>query len=309
MIEAECILLEKYTEYTGGGLPPPTSWDCELTSDADVVSSGNRRFIQIDGLPDEIKAKAKSGSTTLLPGSSAKINNKSGRLHIPPGAQVSTGYRKKAKNKGKRQSTPGGGRPDGVGGGPPNDRRLAPAIGERPTIVVYVSNNGGAETPTYSKAILSNRVFGTDGDPVNLRSQYAACSADAVDFAPLTGNSNVATGPEAGVVTVNTTVPLTASDDSSDMASAVASALEDMFVTSFPFEHAIICTPPGTFPSNAVAWAYLDHWLSIYNDKWCEEVSALMHEVSCSLGICNCFGFICMGFARFIHVSPSLHNF
>ena len=299
MIEAECILLEKYTEYTGGGLPPPTSWDCELTSDADVVSSGNRRFIQIDGLPDEIKAKAKSGSTTLLPGSSAKINNRSGRLHIPPGAQVSTGYRKKTKNKGKRQNT--------LGGGPPNDRRLAPAIGERPTIVVYVSNNGGAETPTYSKAVLSNRVFGTGGDPVNLRSQYAACSADAVDFAPLTGKSNVGTGSEAGVVTVNTAVSLTTSDDSSNMAAAVTSALEGMFVTSFPFEHAIICTPPGTFPTNAVAWAYLDHWLSIYNDKWCEEVSALMHEVSCSLGICVCFDFICMEFARFtsIHISFS----
>jgi hypothetical protein len=32
------------------------------------------------------------------------------------------------------------------------------------------------------------------------------------------------------------------------------------------------------------AYAYLDHWLSVYNDVWCAYPSGLMHEIGK-----NCF--------------------
>ena len=64
--QAECILLEKHVEVEEGQPPVPPSWDCELTSPADVAAAGNRRFIQIDGLPEEVQSKAQSGRTTLL---------------------------------------------------------------------------------------------------------------------------------------------------------------------------------------------------------------------------------------------------
>lgn len=281
--QAECILLEKHVEVEEGQPPVPPSWDCELTSPADVAAAGNRRFIQIDGLPEEVQSKAQSGRTTLLlPGSGAKINGNAGRLTIPPGLEIATGYQ---EQRGQRPITPGGpedtGRPDGVGGG--GGRRLA-ALGNKETVVVYVNNNSasGAQTTSLSKATLSNRVFGTTGDSVNLRSQYFACSAEAIDFEPST-RAGVGADAEAGIVTVNTAVTLTADNNSNDMANAVTDQLEAMYGGSVPFDHVLICAPPGTF--DAVAWAYLNNWLSIYNDNWCQEVSAQMHEVGHNLGL------------------------
>ena len=275
--QADCILLEKYVEVAEGQPPAPNSWDCELTSDADVAAAGNRRFIQIDGLPEEVKSKARSGQTTLLlPSSGAKINGSTGRLTIPTGADITTGYQ---EQRGQRPITPGGpedtGKPEGVGQGQGQGRRLA-ATGSKETIVVYVNNNGGAQITTLSKSTLSDRVFGTGGDPVNLRSQYSECSDSAIDFYPST-RSGVGTNTEAGVITVNTAVTLTSGDKSGAMANAVTTQLEAMYGSPLPFDHVLICAPPGT--ANFLAWAYLNNWLSIYNDSWCQEVSAQMHEV------------------------------
>ena len=47
--------------------------------------------------------------------------------------------------------------------------------------------NAQDSSPTHTAAQLSDKVFGTDGDLVNLKSQYWACSDGQLDFQPATG--------------------------------------------------------------------------------------------------------------------------
>lgn len=35
------------------------------------------------------------------------------------------------------------------------------------------------------------------------------------------------------------------------------------------------------------AYAYINHYLSVYNDRWCESVSGQMHEIGHNLGLAH----------------------
>ena len=41
----------------------------------------------------------------------------------------------------------------------------------------------------------------------------------------------------------------------------------------------------GGLTSNWIAYAYLDHWLSVYKDEWCTYHSAQMHEIGHNLNL------------------------
>lgn len=43
------------------------------------------------------------------------------------------------------------------------------------------------------------------------------------------------------------------------------------------------CMPPAT--QMGIAYAFVDSWLSVYKDEWCNSLSAGMHEVSHNLGL------------------------
>jgi hypothetical protein len=46
--------------------------------------------------------------------------------------------------------------------------------------------------------------------------------------------------------------------------------------------HVILCMPRGTIHGTSTNWigyAYVNHWLSVFNDNWCQSPSALMHEI------------------------------
>jgi len=71
------------------------------------------------------------------------------------------------------------------------------------------------------------------------------------------------------------------------MRNAVTKELSDIFDVSSPRELAdylIYCLPPGTY--GGVAYAYINDWLSVFNDDWCTSVSLQMHEI----GHCINFG-------------------
>jgi len=48
----------------------------------------------------------------------------------------------------------------------------------------------------------------------------------------------------------------------------------------------MICVPPGT-AGDWVAYAYSNHWLSVYNDEWCTYPSVQMHEIGHNLGLAH----------------------
>ena len=51
-------------------------------------------------------------------------------------------------------------------------------------------------------------------------------------------------------------------------------------------DYVMICIPPGTSGS-WVAYAYVNGWVSVYNDGWCNSLSAQMHEVGHNLGLAH----------------------
>jgi len=115
----------------------------------------------------------------------AKIDKAKGTIKIPKGEQASMVSLKppalnqnkikfKAKKKSKDKSTPWT---------TSNRRRLT--TGTKTVLVVRVVATDSSTTA--SAAQLSDSVFGTNGDLVNLKTQYAACSHNQLQFQPATG--------------------------------------------------------------------------------------------------------------------------
>ena len=155
-------------------------------------------------------------------------------------------------------------------------------------LVVRAIAPDASTTSTTSQ--LSDNVFGTDGDSYNLRSQYAACSYDELLFEPFTGDMNgeyIVAG--VGEVTLNSNI---GGIDRNVVKQAMLDAADEKYgdlstkVTNGELDYVMICIPPGTSGS-WVAYAYVNGWVSVYNDGWCNSLSAQMHEVGHNLGLAH----------------------
>ena len=137
------------------------------------------------------------------------------------------------------------------------------------------------KSTTASEAQLTDDIFGTAGDPLNLKSQFDQCSYGQLQFQPTT---SVAAIGSDGVYTVRmpTTVVTNQADNPIAWA-AVSKAEADLGVSLTSIaDHVIVCIPPGT-SGGWIAYAYIGYWLSVFNDDWCRYPSGLMHE----LGMCH----------------------
>ena len=150
-----------------------------------------------------------------------------------------------------------------------------------------------ADTPSEStsstRAQISNAVFGTNGDPVNLKSQYAECSYNKLTFNPVSSLNGINIANGVGEVTLSSTV--TTMDRYGAMNAMLGAAnakygnLETL-VDNGSLDYVMLCVPPGTAGS-WIAYAYPNSWLSVYNNQWCNYVSAQMHEVGHNLGLAH----------------------
>jgi hypothetical protein len=129
---------------------------------------------------------------------------------------------------------------------------------------------------TASESTLSDDIFGTLGDVVNLKSQYSRCSDGKLQFTPVTTNSLVGTD---GVYTVNLpTTIVSGATDSVIKDAMVNQATADLGTLTNIADYVMLCLPPGT-AGGWIAYAYINYWLSVYNDVWCQYPSAQLHEV------------------------------
>ena len=144
------------------------------------------------------------------------------------------------------------------------------------------------QVTAYSESSLADNIFGAAGDPMNLRSQYNDCSYGELQFEPLTTNTLVGTD---GVYTVSMpTTVITGNPDNPIAIAAVNKAQQDLGVTLTSIADLVmVCMPPGT-SGDWVAYAYVNHWLSIYNNDWCLYPSGQMHEMGemkvCANNVC-----------------------
>ena len=139
----------------------------------------------------------------------------------------------------------------------------------------------------FSEAELSDKVFGTDGDQVNLKSQTAACSFDQLNFIPtpdreLINNPNDRTTNIAnGVMSIEIATPVSLQGWNNVMENAITDKINKVFSITSPgsiADHVMYCLPDHG-PFWKAAKAYVNSWSSVYNNENCNFVSVQMHAV------------------------------
>jgi len=114
---------------------------------------------------------------------------------------------------------------------------------------------------------------------------YAECSADKTKMVPSSD------GGGTGVVTVNintqsttdSVVRTAAWNEINRLYKGGKSSLWSKYGGNYDL--IMMCIPPGT--GDWVAYAYINHYVSVYNDHWCGKVSANMHEVGHNLNLAH----------------------
>jgi len=134
------------------------------------------------------------------------------------------------------------------------------------------------EETTSSAAEISDEVFGTLSDSINLKSQYAACSYDQLIINPFSGTTSTGEAITGGVAEVTISMSV-AGESRITVMNAVTAAAEAKYgsLTS-QFDHVLLCLPPNTADS-WIGYGYYDSYLTVYNDDWCNKPSIQMHEI------------------------------
>gem|GEM_PF-5760137 len=148
---------------------------------------------------------------------------------------------------------------------------------ERTALVIHVTANDYSTTA--SPASLGDSVFGTLGDPVNLVSQYDACSYDQFNFMAAQGQHIT-----NGVVSLSIDMDVQGVADGT-VRNAVTAAGNNLFGSLFSqADHIMFALPPNT-DGSWIAYASVNGSTSVYNDNWATYVSAQMHELGHNLGM------------------------
>jgi hypothetical protein len=146
-------------------------------------------------------------------------------------------------------------------------------------LVVHVTANDFS-TEVLPSA-LGDSVFGTLGDTANLASQYEACSYGTKKFVPAVG-ANIVDGVASLTISIDV-------KDVSDgtVRNAVTAAGNVLFGDIRAQADHVMYALPSNTSGSWIAYAYVDSWLSVYNDKWATYLSAQMHEVGHNLDVAH----------------------
>ena len=235
-----------------------------IDNDLEDIAKGNRPDFTMDNGADVLQS-----ATTEFSGD-ADIDHQTGSISFKKG------------NFGKAK-----GGPNGSGGSSPFQRNLLE--GEKKVLAIKVVTSDAVST-SYSAASLSDSVFGTNGDPVNLKTQYTECSHGKLNFVPKPDSTSAlpstVTNSLDGVTTVNVTSDSTCGDGSASACRNQAiSAIQTAFGTRGGADYAMVCVPPGSM--SGIAYAYVNSWISVYKDTWCTYPSAQLHEIGHNINLAH----------------------
>ena len=157
-------------------------------------------------------------------------------------------------------------------------RDLVTFEGIKSFLVVRVTDSAGRVHPD-SAAMISDNIFGTSGDPLNLKSQMAACSFNklritnsySVDI------SNHLAAP--GVINISIPIEL-AGNNRQAVRDAIVKATETKLGFSLPgpFHHVMYILEDCYVDCGWAAYAYVNSWLSIYQSDNCKKFSYQMYR-------------------------------
>jgi hypothetical protein len=238
---------------------------CELIDD-DIAKADGNYFVSIVGIESKFFDGIESGVSTLVADGAVFLD---GSLQIPQGATVEIGsiddYIDKNDETGSLRSRRLRSRQ--------NNRRLG-AFGKRRVLVVRA--DAYDKSTSADMATLSNNIFGTSGDSVTLKSQYEECSHGQLTFIPY---------DESGVIEVELEGYVEGSSKFNVQDAMVNAASSRFGYLPDEFDHVMLCMPPGT--GSWIAYAYVNSWLSVFNDDWCQQLSTQVHEVGHNLGLAH----------------------
>jgi len=164
--------------------------------------------------------------------------------------------------------------------------------GSRKTLVIWIQASDFSTTTPMDDGrdgCLTDEVFGTYGDPINLRSQFKACSFDQLNFVPVNAESTTGVPVHNGVYSVKINQPVLGVDVSTIVNAVKAAATDALGNLPSQYDNVMLCIPPGT-KSNGRDWhafAYVNHWLSVFNDRKCNYVTLGMHEIGHNLNLAH----------------------
>ena len=232
-------------QYKHGQSGPDNVDFCELT---------NGKMLEIIGLTSEFKQLhkdlLKSGKAKIIVPRSIVSN---GKLHIPIDAQQDLIVTSEMVLDDQFRY----------------NRRLT-ASGAKQVLAIRAD---GLDTSTTSnKETISDKIFGTGEDKLNLRSQYKACSYDKLNFVPYSGVTSTGEYIENGVAEVNVTKIINGTSSEMIMVAMLQAAFEKYGDLEEP-DHIMLCVPPGTI-GGWLAYAYINSWLSVFNDN-CKKINSL----------------------------------
>mmetsp|Transcript_31451 Transcript_31451/g.57611 ORF Transcript_31451/g.57611 Transcript_31451/m.57611 type:complete len:1535 (+) Transcript_31451:73-4677(+) len=162
-----------------------------------------------------------------------------------------------------------------------NRRDLSQKTGTSTLLVLYAIpldvENGKSSTQ------YSDDIFGTDGDPVNVRSQASACSRGQLEYVPAESDLFV-----NGVLEVPIDNNI-AGEASGTVVNWVTAAAQELLIGSgvslFDFTQIMHIIPDEASWGGAAAWAYLPGSVSAFRDSYADRMGVQLHEFGHNLGL------------------------
>lgn len=159
-------------------------------------------------------------------------------------------------------------------------RKLA-STGTKTVLAVRIAATD--KTSTLTETELSDDIFGLNGDPMNAKSQFLACSYNQFELTPASDRTGATASIKNGATTIS--VDLATSSDAITIMNEATLQLAAEFSTDAQnlADFIMFCIPDGSMGEKEVAFAYVNGFQSWYNDEACGFVSAQMHEIGHSL--------------------------
>ena len=161
-------------------------------------------------------------------------------------------------------------------------RRLGDATGTRSIVIFRVTFNDAS--PTNSAAEITDAFFGPGSN--SMKGRFAACSMNKLTFYPGTGKGFVK-GVQELRITMNSV-----GSNVHDIVNNITDAVTDKFGSNprYTYDHVVYALPKGTTfnvggSDRWLAFAYVNSYLSVYNDENIMYISNQVHETGHNLGL------------------------
>ncbi len=171
-----------------------------------------------------------------------------------------------------------------------DSRRLATVEGDKPFLVVKVTDSQGRQLQDSTDEI-SDQIFGTFGDELTLKSQMDACSFGKVDIISGNGDQHESS---PGVIEVTITKSLVGYGRNVIM-QAVTQETEALLGHSLPGPYTNVMYLLEACYSDCgwLSYAHVNSWLSVYQGEYYKYAGVQMHgKYNACVVVCSCCNYV-----------------